>query len=223
MSVSRLYPTVLDGTEADGEDVFEGRKEKSEPIPSFISPDKQRESAKRGIATHNFLQFFDIENLKNNGTDAELERLKAKGFLSEKTAALVRREELTLFAKSELFNAMQSAKKLYREFRFNTKLPAFLFTSDEEKKEKYKGHHVLVQGVIDCLIENEDGSLRLIDYKTDRLTKEELADEKLAAKKLSAAHSLQLSYYALAVEKIFGKKPEKTEVYSLPLGKTVSV
>ena len=223
MSVSRLYPTVLDGTEADGEDIFEGRKEKSEPIPSFISPDKQRESAKRGIATHNFLQFFDIENLKNSGADAELERLKAKGFLSEKTAALVRREELTLFAKSELFNSMQSAKNLYREFRFNTKLPAFLFTSDEEKKEKYKGHYVLVQGVIDCLIENEDGSLRLIDYKTDRLTKEELADEKLAAKKLSVAHSLQLSYYALAVEKIFGKKPEKTEVYSLPLGKTVSV
>ena len=52
---------------------------------------------------------------------------------------------------------------------------------------------------------------------------QELADESLAQKKLSESHSLQLSYYALAVEKIFGKKPEKVEVYSLPLGKTVPV
>lgn len=223
MSVSRLYPTVLDGTESDGEDVLDERKEKSEPIPEFITPDKARESAKRGIATHNFLQFFDIESLKNSGIDSELLRLKEKGFLSEKTASLVRREELTLFADSELFEAMQSAKKLYREFRFNTRLPAELFTRDEEKQKLYKGHFVLVQGVIDCLIENADGSLRLIDYKTDRLTKEELADERLAQKKLSDSHSLQLSYYALAIEKIFGKKPDRVEVYSLPLGKTVNV
>ena len=223
MSVSRLYPTVLDGTEEDGEDAVAAAKERSEPVPSFIAPDRARESAKRGVATHNFLQFFDIENLKSCGADAELCRLREKGFLSEKTASLVRRDELGLFLSSELFSAMQRAKRLYREFRFNTRLPAELFTSDEDKKDKYKGHSVLVQGVIDCLIENGDGSLRLIDYKTDRLTKEELHDESLAQKKLSDAHSLQLSYYALAVEKIFGKKPERVEVYSLPLGKTVPV
>ena len=45
----------------------------------------------------------------------------------------------------------------------------------------------------------------------------------VAQKKLSEKHSLQLSYYALAVEKIFGKKPTRVEVYSLPLGKTVEV
>lgn len=223
MSVSALYPTVLDGTESEAANLFEGKKEKSEPIPDFITPDKRRESAKRGIATHNFLQFFDLEGLRANGLDAEFQRLREKGFLSEKTASLVRKEELLLFVNSELFSSMQKAKNLYREFRFNTRLPAELFTSDEKKKALLKGHFVLVQGVIDCLIENEDGSLRLIDYKTDRLTSEELENEALAEKKLSEAHSLQLSYYALAVEKIFGKMPERVEVYSLPLGKTVPV
>ena len=82
---------------------------------------------------------------------------------------------------------------------------------------------MLVQGVIDCLIENPDGTLRLIDYKTDRLTREEMEDEDLARATLSKKHSLQLSYYALAVEKIFGKKPTRVEVYSLPLGKTVEI
>lgn len=223
MSVSRLYPTVLDGTESDGEDVVKEEKERAEPAPRFISRDPIDESARRGIATHNFLQFFDLEALKRTGVDAELERLKEKGFLSEKTASLVRRDELKLFKNSELFSAMQNAKALYREFRFNTRLPAEYFTSDKEKAELYKGETILVQGVIDCLIENGDGSYRLIDYKTDRLTKEELEDEELAREKLKEKHSLQLSYYALAVEKIFGRLPCKVEVYSLPLGKTVSV
>ena len=221
MSVSRLYPTVLDGNEEDS--LFEQKEDKAEPIPKFITESPADESARRGIATHNFLQFFDIENLMKNGVDTELQRLIDKGFISEKTAALVRRNELSLFLKSELISAMKNAKRLYREFRFNTELPAELFTDEKEKKELYREHSVLVQGVIDCLIENEDGSFRLIDYKTDRLTKEELCDEELARKKLAGAHSLQLSYYALAVEKIFGKAPHKVEVYSLPLGKTVSV
>ena len=38
-----------------------------------------------------------------------------------------------------------------------------------------------------------------------------------------AKHSLQLSYYAKAVELIFGKYPKTVEVYSLPLGDTVDV
>ena len=223
ISVSRLYPTVLDGADAEDADLFPKKPERSEPTPRFITPDPIEESAKRGIATHNFLQFFDLDSLRKNGVEKELGRLTEKGFLSEKTASLVRVSELRLFSESELFAAMQKAKNLYREFRFNTRLPASLFTADEEKRALYEDSTVLVQGVIDCLIENEDGSLRLVDYKTDRLTKEELSDESLAKAKLSEKHSLQLSYYALAVEKIFSKRPDKIEVYSLPLGKTVEV
>ncbi len=222
MSVSRLYPTVLDGTENDAEEIF-AEKEASAPAPAFVSGSDSRLSAKRGIATHYFLQFFDIENLRKFGAERELSRLSESGFISEKNKALVRLGELRLFEKSELLSAMKNAKRLYREFRFNTRLPAELFTDDESRRELYRGKFVLVQGVIDCLIENGDGSLRLVDYKTDRLSEKELSDEALAEKKLYEKHSLQLSYYALAVEKIFGKFPERVEVYSLPLGKTVSV
>ena len=68
-----------------------------------------------------------------------------------------------------------------------------------------------------------DGSISLYDYKTDRLTREELSDPALAEAKLREKHSLQLSYYALAVEKMFGKKPARVEVYSMALGSTVPV
>ena len=45
----------------------------------------------------------------------------------------------------------------------------------------------------------------------------------LAAKKLNEAHARQLSYYSLAIEKIFGKAPVSLRVYSLPLGDTVEI
>ena len=118
---------------------------------------------------------------------------------------------------------MMAAKKLYREFRFNVKLHAKDFTADPEQKKLYENEYVLVQGVIDCLYEDENGDFHLIDYKTDRLTPEELSDRELARKRLSDKHSLQLSYYAKAVELMFGKYPKTIEVYSLPLADVLDV
>lgn len=128
-----------------------------------------------------------------------------------------------MFAHSKLICDMLAAKRLYREFRFNVKLPAEDFTTDPEQKKLFTGEHVLVQGVIDCLYEDKDGEYHLIDYKTDRLTPEERADRTLARQKLYDKHSLQLSYYAKAVELMFGKYPKTIEVYSLPLGDTLDV
>ena len=192
-------------------------------LPKFRAPDKVNLSKERGIATHMLLQFCDLDRLMSSGARAELTALKLGGFLSEKDASLVRIREVEAFASSKLLSDMRSAKKLYREFRFNVKLPACDFTTDEELKRLYADEHVLVQGVIDCLYEDENGKMHLVDYKTDRLTPEELSDRALARKKLYDKHSLQLSYYAKAVELIFGKYPETVEVYSLPLGDTLDV
>ena len=222
LSVSRVYPTVLDGSE--GEELFLNEKsDKRKRLPSFIKGSAMDESAKRGIATHRVLQFCDFENLASSGAEAELQRLCSDGFLSEEDGARVRVDELGLFRKSKLFGDMRGAKRLYREFRFNAMLPASLFTEDSERKSSLSDEAILVQGVIDCIVEYPDGSLGLFDYKTDRLTKEEIANRPLAEKKLREAHSAQLGYYALAIEKIFGRKPLRVEVYSLPLGDTVPV
>jgi len=118
---------------------------------------------------------------------------------------------------------MRRARKIYRELRFNVRLPAAEFTEDEDRIAAYRGKDILVQGVIDCIIERDDGSLALYDYKTDRLTREELADRTLAESKLRNSHKMQLTLYSLAAQKIFGKAPEVLEVYSLPLGDTVSM
>ena len=222
MSVSRTSPNVLD--DADGTVLFDDEEEESARVlPRFIEPRAVEESAKRGIATHYLLQFCDLENLRKNGARSELDRLLSLGFITPRDAERVRLSEIEMFRRSRLFSDMLGAKSLYREFRFNTSLPASAFTEDEERRAAYEDRTVLIQGVIDCLVEYPDGSLALFDYKTDRLTREELSDRTLAEEKLRDKHSLQLSYYALAVEKIFGKRPKRVEVYSLPLGDTVDV
>lgn len=237
MSVSQMSPTVLDGTDTEsvslesfnggeetlGDAAIENGEEKRLTLPAFASGNDADESAKRGIATHLLLQFCDLENLYSQGPSAELNRLTERGFISREDADRVRLREIEKFVRSELFSEMRRAKKIYRELRFNLRLPASQFTEDDEKIAAYSGKDILVQGVIDCIIEREDGSLALYDYKTDRLTREELVNQALAENKLRKSHKMQLTLYALAAEKIFGKAVETLEVYSLPLGDTVSM
>ena len=227
MSISKLYPTVLDGNDDEPRLTIDADKtplkNKLGRLPEFVTGKSEYESAKRGIATHTFLQFFDIKRFLRLGAREELQALINTSFMSEENAKRVRLDEIELFLKSDLLRQMKNAKRLYREFRFSVMLPATLFTEDEAKRTAYAESKILMQGVIDCIIEDSEGKLHLIDYKTDRLTKEELSDKALAQKSLSEKHSLQLYYYALAVEKIFGKRPDSVRVYSLPLGETVDV
>lgn len=226
VSVSKLYPEILDGT---GEDVLDLTDEPEDytlrplgAVPEFIGGE-ENDAKMRGIATHLLLQFCNLEGLVTNGAKAELERLKRERFISQRDAGLVRLYEADMFARSRLCRDMMAAEKIYREFRFNVKLPATLFAKDPHTRAKLSSESLLVQGVIDCLWLDNEGNYHLVDYKTDRLTKEELADRTKAEEKLRAAHSVQLGYYREAVKLIFGKYPSTTEVYSLPLGDTVSV
>ena len=223
MSVSAITPGVLDGTESEAVILSREEIEQRRILPSFISGTTSDESAKRGIATHYFMQFFDIDGLINNGAATELKRLVDCGFISDEDGKRVRIKEIEKFSKSRLFSEMRAARKLYRELRFNVRLPASKFTEDADKKNALEDKDVLVQGVIDCILEREDGSLAVYDYKTDRLSREEIDNPILAAEKLRAKHKNQLELYALAVEKIFEKAPTTLEVYSLALGDTVSM
>ncbi len=242
ISVSKLSPTVLDDTndtsptlddvlsdmklkiyDEDRDADFEEQSEKAPTLPVFITGKSDRESALMGIATHTVLQFCDLAKLDTDGANSEISRLVEKEFISHDDAERVRVEELEAFIKSPLFAEMKNAKKLYRELRFNVKLPAESFTEDSARKELYRGSEVLVQGVIDCVIERSDGTLHLVDYKTDRLTKAELRTPRLADEKMLKRHSLQLSYYSDAIRLIFGRSPDRVGVYSLHAGREIAV
>ncbi len=238
LSVSKLYPDILDESEEislsellesqeEKADMPEAEKEGEEKgrkrvLPRFLSGEEV-DSATKGTATHVFMQFADFGRLKEKGASDELSRLVALGFISDADAKIAFIDELEVFASSDFLSEILSSSGVRREFRFNTQLDASLFTRDEEKKEKLRGKFLFVQGVIDCILEHEDGSYTIIDYKTDRLSPYELSHEWAAKKKLADRHREQLKYYALACEKMYGKPPKATKIYSLPLGRAIDV
>lgn len=241
LSVSRLYPGVLDEGEeitptapgvaeplAGEGDCLSQEKEdpayKPVPTPLFLGGKREDAAARAGTATHLFMQFCDFANLQANGAEAELARLLERQFLSREDGALVRLEEIRAFARSPMLAMLtEGGSRLYRELRFNVRLPAAAFTEDGEKRAALAGEMLLVQGVMDAVLCRADGSVWLIDYKTDRLTHEERQDARAAARKLCSRHGVQLSYYAAACREMFGRLPDRVLIYSLPLGDAVEL
>ncbi len=230
LSVSALYPGVLDELTARSpfdapvpalsEEWTDDTDESPLSVPAFLSGEEENAAAKAGTATHLFLQFCDFNRiLTTDGcqTDVikeELARLCARGFLTSDDAARVRTGELARFLSSDLAAMLRTAKESYREFRFHAMLPAEAFSLSEA--ERFQGLSVFAQGVVDLLLRCADGSLLLVDYKTDRLPSG--VSDADAARLLFDRHGTQLSVYARAIERIFGAPP-RTAIYSLPKGK----
>ena len=90
---------------------------------------------------------------------------------------------------------MSKGKKVYRELPFLANLNA----SDD-------GGEILVQGIIDLLIDGENG-YTVVDYKSGEINEKYLA-----------AYEKQVSLYAQAVEKLLGKTVKKKYLYSFSSG-----
>ena len=223
MSVSRLYPGVLDVAERESDDrQIEIPEIKNSP--AFLLESKERASgAERGTATHLFMQFCDFGNAKVAGPRAEAKRLSEKGFIFKESIELINFGQLERFFESDFYASLSRAKRVWREQRFNLLLSASKFTESEEIAQSLGDTKLAVQGVIDLVFEDENGDLVLADYKTDYLTQEEKDDPMLAIAKLTERHSEQLSYYREAVKQIFGREPSRICIYSLPLGEAVDI
>lgn len=190
-------------------------------LPEFYDGEPLDAPARRGTATHIMFQFADFDRLARTSAEEELRRLIDEKFISKRDGSFVRVREVERFRFSKLIRRMQRAKNMWREFRFHATLPAYLFTMDEEKKKVLKDVRLLVQGVIDCLFEDEDGSLVLIDYKTDRIPGEIYHDRERVKAFFNERHHQQLFYYTLAIEQMFGKRPDRVEIYSTALADTI--
>jgi ATP-dependent helicase/nuclease subunit A len=77
------------------------------------------------------------------------------------------------------------------------------------------GEFILLQGVIDCLLVEENG-LVIIDYKTDRLTEEGLGD---AVRR----YRIQLDLYSRAAVKILARPVLEKYIYFFALNRAVAV
>lgn len=129
---------------------------------------------------------------------------------------LIYRFELKRFFENEIYEKITKSPKVLREYRFNIGLPARDFTV--ENKEALSAETLFVQGVIDCAYENSDGTLTVLDYKTDRIKNTVQGIEEFKDR-----HRMQLMYYKPAIEKITQKKVSSLLLYSFCLDKVIEL
>lgn len=221
ISVSKLSPDALDEEDTTAE-LFPTKKA---TVPDFFlsSSSSQASAAQRGTATHLFLQFVDFERALRHGIKEEIARLIQMRFIPENFGDLIFEEEMEQFFKSDLIREIQRSQKIIREQRFNVMLSAENFTQDSKFKKVLAREKLAVQGVIDLILLDQDGTPRIYDYKTDRLTREELKNPSLAQEKMNRLHGLQLSYYAHAASILFHQPCDQLFVYSTHAGRLFEI
>jgi ATP-dependent helicase/nuclease subunit A len=165
------------------------------------------------------MQFFDFDLVLKNGVEAEIERLAEKRFIFESDKEKMDIAKLKKFFESNLAKEMMRSRKLFREKRFMIKLPAKLFSGEDN--ELLEQEKLLVQGVIDCAFINRRGELILADYKTDYF--KEGTPRPYIEKTLRERHGKQLTYYKLACKQLFDALPKHTYIYSFALDDTVEI
>ncbi len=227
-AASRLEKGFLDVCLAEAEeDSLELQlrmMESSAPVFDTILSDKQSVSAADiGTATHTFLQFCDFARLASDGMDAEAERMIAEKRMTAEAVSMIHRKQIRLFCNSTLMQLLLSAKEVRREQKFGIFLPMRSFTESQSLKETLGEQKLFVQGSMDLLLETENGSRILVDYKTDAVPEKIRTDPVSLEAFFREKHGMQLSCYATAMQRLFGVAPEKSFIYSLPLGKLILI
>lgn len=75
---------------------------------------------------------------------------------------------------------------------------------------------MLLQGVVDCCFETDDG-ITVVDFKTDHVFTEEALRER------AELYRPQLAAYSLALERVLGKPVNRRVLYFLHPNRTVEV
>lgn len=177
--------------------------------PAFMQNEKLN-SAEKGTALHEFMQFTDFAAARED-IDAQLKKLTVEGYLSKAQADSIDRERAKCFIESPLVTRCLQAQKVYKEYRFNVKIPAVLV--DSEIDETFKEEEVILQGAVDLAF-IEDGELVIVDYKTDRVKRPETLCERYAK---------QLLLYKDAMEECIGLPVKECLIYSIHHNTEVAV
>lgn len=185
------------------------------PRPQFLTA-KELNAAERGTAMHTVLQQLPFGMEPDEGLIQEfIDRLIGRELLTEVEAEAIDASLIQSFLTSEIGQKLRAhgPAHIYREQVFTLAIPARKAYPGEWKSAGEET--VLVQGVIDCLIDDGDGWI-VLDYKTDRT---EGLDDSL----LLARYEEQLAYYARAVTEITGGVVKEKILYFLDGGRTLYV
>ena len=157
-------PAKLTATQMKQSDTADGRPKISLRKAGFEKGSRVLSGTERGIAIHLAMQYLDFSRCDTaEQLQQELQRLTRKRFLTYEQMQAVSVEKLQRFFRSALFQRIRQAKKVVREFKFSLLEDAAYYDP------ALQGEQILLQGVTDCCIVEEDG-LVILDFKSDRVS-----------------------------------------------------
>lgn len=195
---SKLTATQIKGRVLDQEAAEETAQpsRRGRPItrPNFITEERGLTPAQRGTALHLAMQYLPLDTAgSSEAVEAELDRLTEAGFLTRLQREAVEPERLAAFLTSPLGRGMAAVgEQCRREFKFSVLDSALNYFPEG------KGEEILLQGVIDAWFEEEDGTVTVVDFKSDQVRP---GKERLRAEE----YRPQLNAYSLALSAILGK------------------
>ena len=176
--------------------------------PSFVTD--QAAGKKYGNAIHAAMQYVRYENCKTvEQIRQEIHRLVQQKFLTAEQGELVNCQKLYRFFDSEIGRKLQAGIPNLREFKFS------ILDDGDHYGDGLEGEQVLLQGVVDCALLEEDG-ITVVDFKTDRVTEETLGT-------VAERYREQVLTYAEALSRIYEMPVKEKYLYFFRLDKFVKV
>jgi ATP-dependent helicase/nuclease subunit A len=175
---------------------------------SFI--ENQQRGVAYGSAMHVLLQYIQYDRCDSiAGVRREVARLVDRRILTAEQAELINCRSIAALFETPLGRKLMHDPGVLREFKFS------ILDDAEDYTPGIQGEKVLLQGVVDCAIVEEDG-ITVIDFKTDYVTEDSISN-------LAERYSPQVQTYASALQRIFGKKIKGSFLYFFHLGCFIEV
>ena len=218
LSVSEIKQRFMLDESEDGELITQRGQQHQVTFdaPEFIKKDFSEgrgvlAGAEYGTVMHSVMQHVDLSGeLSADGIQNQLEGMVHRGILLKGHAEAVKAEAVAAFFESEIGRRLLAAEKIWRELPFSRLMKAKerLYPDIDDESAS-----IFSQGVIDLLFREKDGSLILVDYKTDKDTDEARVKDR---------YSIQLELYTEAIAAAMnGAQVAERYLYMLHDGKVI--
>ncbi len=173
--------------------------------PKFLLESTEKPANEIGTLYHLIMSVIDIKAVAENGPEYaknELDRLVAEDVVSQSDMRYIDAKKIVSFFETNLAQRMAKSKNIYRERAFQINIPASEY--DPSLSDRSKDEKIILQGIIDCFFEEDDGFV-LFDYKTDKVRN--------GSEEIREKYEKQLQLYSRAIEELTGKPVKETYLY----------
>lgn len=214
---SKLTATQLKGREKDAEAAEDAVElEPSAPQTILRRPvfegEKPLTAAQRGTALHMVMQYLNYDRAGSFEELAdEVTRLVEGRYITPQQGNAVNPADILAFFRSELGQRLRRSRRVEREFKFSLLAPATDYYPEADS-----GEEVLLQGVVDCWFVEEDGTVTVVDFKTDRVAQD-------GVDRRALDYRPQLDAYTRALSQAAGVAVKRRYLWFFNVGLAVEV